>query len=575
MKKHLFFHFFLSTLFCFNLYTVNLTAAIPDDGNVRTFIETTNVTAGNLTINNYLGSHVFVSLAGTISGTGTILGNLDVSNGAIIAPGNHIGQLNILGNYSQSNATYLVQINGLGQSSLINVGNSTTLGPDAKLAIVSIDGGVRANQPYPILHSDVGLNGIFSNLTFTNPLFVPTITYDPFNAYLSMSRPFSEIAANGNQQAVIDQLESIIYPTPAQTVTLTLLTALPANQAQKSLEQMSGEIYTNNLLINELASRKFIRRLFDPIRPMLSKIDCFEDGDYYRCYECDGLCYAYGDPLSSQKTENDFNTWLNVGGGQSILKHDHNAGGFKLGNVEVSLGGHAFLNECWTFGIGVGYEYDYTHFNIGGKGNSSTALIGLYSLYRPKTFYLLCDLIFGYNQTRIKRSIDFGELHFQATGKPKAYQGSFYAELGKNFHYGILNFQPFFGVEVIYYNSNKFSEGHADVFELRFKSKNATSSSSRLGVHFSSEGPGIVSFDFDIAWQCRFSSASNTLKAQFKDFGSIFTVHGVSLSRNSFDAEALISAQLNKTWSLYTEFSGQQWERAGTYSITGGVMAKW
>lgn len=388
--------------------------------------------------------------------------------------------------------------------------------------------------------------------------------------------PFDSIALNTNQQGVTTQLEGITFPTATQNLIISTLSLLPSDEAERSLEQMSGEVYTNSSLISGLASRKFIRRLYDPLRPLFKTTSCFEDGDYYKCYECDGLCYAYGEPLKAQFHDDDLTFWLNLGGGQSILKHDNNAGGFKLSNLEVNLGGHTALNHCWTLGAGIGYEYDYTHYNIGGSGNNSTMLIGLYSLYRPHTFYLLSDLVFGYNQSRIKRSIAIGDLSDKPHTNPKSYQGTFYIETGKRFDYGILGIQPFLGFEVAYFHGCQFSESHSDLdLQQRFKDSNQTNSSSRLGLHLSSNGPASLSFDFDIAWQYLFFTTSNSLRGQFKNFGDFFKVKGVKLSCSSFDAEAMVSAQLNDTWSLYTEFSGQRWERAATYSITGGFMGKW
>lgn len=384
------------------------------------------------------------------------------------------------------------------------------------------------------------------------------------------------LANNANQTSVLNHLIAGVNAHNLADITLfTALSQLPPPDAQRALEQMSGEAYTNIGLISELANRQFVRRLFDPLRPLLQNTSCFDEGNYYNCYEYDGLCYPYGEPLKTKRIEDDVAFWLDFGGGQTFLTQDHHARGFHLSHLEVSLGGHTSLNKFWTLGMGLGYEYDNTHHKVGGSGNNSTALIGLYSLYRPSTYYFICDLVFGYNQTEIKRRIDAGNLHWQDHAKPKSYQGTLYLEGGKNFFFSVVNFQPFIGLEVDFFNINKFSEHRISFLDLSFKNKNHRRASSRLGVHLSTSGLSVFSFDFDLAWQCLLNSTSDSLRAQFTDFGATFKVHGVSLSRNNFDAEVLVAAKLCDSISLYTEFSSQCWQRAATYTLTAGLMAKW
>ncbi|QLH34716.1 MAG: autotransporter-associated beta strand repeat-containing protein [Parachlamydiaceae bacterium] len=244
---------------------------------------TTSINQGKLTVNTILGGNVAVMAAGILSGNATIGNQLTVDG--IVSPGNSIGTIVVNGNYLQNaGSTYNVQINGQGQSSLLDIVGTATLNPGAGVNFVSLDGSVNPDVTYLILHADGGLTGTYSNVTSSNLMIVPSLFYDPNNVFANFKRSFVVVTATRNQREVALQLESIVNPDPAEEALLTAITNLSIPEAQKVLDELSAQQYTNLLMTSELANRQFIRRMFNAIRPSLVYNPCACTCDYLGQY---------------------------------------------------------------------------------------------------------------------------------------------------------------------------------------------------------------------------------------------------------------------------------------------------
>ncbi|WP_266171108.1 autotransporter outer membrane beta-barrel domain-containing protein [Dyella subtropica] len=74
---------------------------------MHTYIGTTTIEAGQLAVNGSITSPVMVSAAGTLGGSGTIVGN--VTNAGTVAPGNSSGTLTVKGNYIGQGGTLQIE----------------------------------------------------------------------------------------------------------------------------------------------------------------------------------------------------------------------------------------------------------------------------------------------------------------------------------------------------------------------------------------------------------------------------------------------------------------------------------
>lgn len=513
------------------------------------FLGTTTINQGLLLVNSFLGGSVNVSSLGSLGGTGTILGN--VTNNGIVKPGNSIGTLTINGNYVQSaTGIYEVEIDGFGDGDLLEIGGSASLA--GSLVIIPLGNTADFSQTYTILEAGNGVSGVFTNVTTTNPLFVPTVEYFPNEVVLSVQSVFNAVAINHNEREVANQLNSITNPTAAQQAILTQLSLLAGNpgtvdQIKKALDQMSGEQYTNCLIMSELASRQFLRRLYDPLREISA---------------CTPCCSTAID------------TWFEVGGGHTNLSHDRHAEGFKMDSYEITLGAQKSLNSCWTAGVAGAYQHDKVHDHVGGSGKNSFGMVAAYGLFRPCSYYLLGDLVFDIGYSKVRRSIDVGTIHLTARSQPKSLLTTLYVEAGKDFTCNCFLFQPFIALECNVFRNKKLQEHGAAPLNLRIDSKTQTNAYSRLGLHLTSCG-SCWKVNFDLAWQYRLTSLDTKIRDRFIEFGHTMDIMGVAIPRTSFDAAAEFSLMLQGNWELFAEFAGQRWSRLSTYSALGGLKFSW
>lgn len=521
------------------------------------FVGNTNVNAGKLALNNTLGGNSFVNSGGTLSGTGLVGGNLMVNSGGIVAPGNSIGTLNVAGTYTQMpNSTLQVEVNGSGSASNLLVAGQTSINVGANVNVVPTVVQLAPNTSFtaPIVTSATGVSGTYSTVTSTNPLIAVSVNNDPNNIFLTWTNTFSLIGTTSNQRAVTDQLQTLVNPSVEEFSVLAALALLPENEQQRALQQLTAQPYANLLLSAELANHKFIQRIYNPLRLLVTSHPC-----------CVSECYDYCN----------FDTWFDAGWTHSHLKGNRNSRGFDVKGYEISLGSHVTVDNCWTIGLAGSYEKDHLRYQVGGKGRNNTYLGAVYTLFRPADFYFLGDVVFGYTQNKVKRHIDIGDFHFKARSRPNVYQGTAYLEAGRDFALDCFLFQPFIGVEGSYLRHDHINEHRSNtLFAVNVRNRTYGTASSRLGLHLLTE-LSCFKFYVDAAWQYRLTSRHNDSRQQFRDFGDAFTIKGIPLDRSSLDAAINLSATVVDGWEIYTEAQGQFWRTASSYSILAGMNIGW
>lgn len=522
------------------------------------FAGTTNIFAGNFAVNSFLGGNVFVKTGGMVSGTGKILGNLHAANGALVAPGNSIGVLNVGGNYTQAaNSTFFVEVDSAKNASKLIVDGQVSLNQGSNLLVQSDFVQMPRNSvaTAKILESPTGISGTFSNVSSLNPLLFVNTLYEPNAINIVWGNKFSKIGKTSNQIKVTDELQTIQHPSLNNLAILSALATDTPKHQQRALNQLIAQPYANLLVTAEVTNHKFIKRLYNPLRLLMTS---------HPCCSADSCC----------STGCMVDTWIDSGWDRSNFRGNRNARGFSLKGFEVTLGSQVTVDNCWTMGAAACYERDHIHYKVGGKGISNTYLGGLYTLYRPSDFYVLSDLVLGYTQSKLKRHVDFGSYHFSNHGKPDIYQGTLYVEAGQDFGVDCFLFQPFVGIEAGYFRHDHIYERNSNLFSVSVKNKTHGAASSRLGVHFLTEFSCFKLF-FDSAWQYRMSSLHNRSIQHFQHFGKDFKIVGIPFARSSFDTALNLSATLVDGLEVYVEGEGQWWKDASTFSVLGGFIIAW
>lgn len=395
-----------------------------------------------------------------------------------------------------------------------------------------------------------------------------------FNECSATPPPY--LAATSNQQLVADQLETITTPTGSQILFLTQLDQLNVKETQKVLSQLSGQQYTALFTGTEIINRQFIRRLYDPLRPIISNPLSYEDDVY-------DLCSADG-----------VKAWIEGTVNRSFLNGNKNASGFKMSGYDISGGAYKRLSSTWTLGAGLCYAIDHFHYNVGGSGKTNTVLGAVYTLYRPAHYYILADVTFGAGTNDLHRKIQFRnafispdstlyrDVKYTMHSRPNITQTAFYGELGVDWNFNCFLLQPFVGFEANRFKRNcKIEKGEfpsrlSAPMRLTVEGKSATNMYSRLGLHLTTpENCYDLTCAFDLAWQYRWNSAHNHLSVRFLEFGDSFNITGVPDERNSLSMAFTVWSEIFEGWTLYVGASGERWKRVSNYDFTAGLIFDW
>lgn len=530
------------------------------------FTGLTSVNQGVLALNALLGGNMDVNNGGTLAGIGTVGSNLTIKNGGTISPGNGSpGTLHVGGNFTQnSGSTYVVHLDFLGNSSLIDVNGTATLnGGDV---LVSPNSCFNIYQEYVILNADQGRTGEYDSVTgYFNTAYPykPLLFYTDNQVLLEIVPAFLECVTGHcsiNQRQIAAQFDAIndLKNIPADLLNIlnTLLT-IPAPEICCVLDQLSGEAYASNFVTSELINRQFIRRLYDPIRRIVT--------NYPFCNPCNEV---------DTMVTNCADFWIEASGGQICSSRRGGIHGFTMDGFEVTGGIQKTFSNSITAGAAVSFEYDTTHFHRHHNAKTYTAFGGLYGLYTGSCGYLLGDIAYGYSQHKLDRSIQFATYDFKAKGRPSISEVTAYTEAGTDYFFFNALVQPFVALEVDYFNRCRFNEKEASHFNLHFRNIDYTNAFSRVGFHITNS---ICNFDFsaDLAWQCRLNHRSYRNTSEFEGFGSAFDIFGAPIARSSFDGAFTASSALNDNFRVYAEVSGQVWSHLSTYNVVAGLEAFW
>ncbi len=515
---------------------------------VNTYTGLTTVQEGILVVNGSLAGDVLVNPLGTLKGNGTIGGTF--TNMGVVSPGESIGTLTV-GNYINNNGIYTVEVNELGQSDLIDASGTATLN-GGTVVVSSSDGTFRFQQPYTIVTAVGGVEGTFTKAT-SSAFIKPTLTYDPDNVYLTLQSALSNAAEKCNQFGVATNLDNIVKPNAAQTLLISTLVTLPLETVQEALESLSGFQYTNDVLMTNISTSRFLRRLYDPLRSLVTESD--------HCSPCDIPC-------------NEWTPWLETGYGFTNL-HGRTAHKLNLDSYQLTGGIQKTLCNHLTFGLAGSYEYGNIKYHDG-RANRNSAFASIYGLYRPQVFYGLFDIVYGYASNRLKRTIDVGNLQYKGRSKSNFNLFTSYGEVGFDLDTNCVLIQPFLGIQIGKNWRGRINENHAKGWDLTIHKHEWSITSSRLGLHLSTCNLyDCFDASFDAAWNQLLSSSKNSTVGRFKEFGDAFPICGNRLDNYSFDSALIFTAYLCDSLKGYFELDGEWWEHAATFNVIGGIEFFW
>lgn len=521
----------------------------------------TTVQEGTLILTGSLGGAVNVDVNGILKGNGYVAGN--VLNTGTIAPGESIGTIHFLSGFTNNNGNYEVEVSGTGLSDLIQVTGDANI--NGGLVIVSsVDGTYKFQDRYTIVETSGQRIGEYSGVIAVSSLVQPVITDDTQHVYLTLFTNIARAAQTRNQLAIATLLDDILDPNQQQNILLSELVGLSMAEAREGLDSLSGYQHAADLITTTIINRQFIRRLYDPIRSIVTtEPNCCCDNDNNDW---------------SNDCDQDFTAWMDVGGTFMNIRGHNQDPGLTAQGYNITAGIQKTLCQEWTFGVAGAYEQDHLNFKeSGGSERCNTWLFGLYGLYRPSCFYGLVDFAYGNSCNHMNRSINVGSLHYKAKSNPDTQQYTFYGELGTDFNFFNTLVQPFIGIETGTLYRKHVNESFANGWGLDVNKRHRSITTTRLGVHLTSNDLMDCgsSLSLDLAWNCMVSNVKNQIHEQFIEFGDPFAINWTEFNRNSINYGITFSMPFGCNWRGYIEGTGESWSHANVFDVVGGLEYCW
>ena len=498
-------------------------------GNGAAFTGATSVLGGTFSANGILGGTLTIASGATLKGVGTI-GSTVLSSGATVAPGNSIGMLSVAGNFTFApGSTYQVETDAAGNSDLLRVSGTATLGGASVMALAA-NGTYAPTTTYTILTSGNRV-GTFGTVTSNFAFLIPTLTYDPTNVFLTLTRNninFQSVGSTPNQSAtgagVQSQGAGALYDAVVQ---------LNAVAAQSAFDQLSGEIHAS------------------------AKTAMLEDSRFAREASMDRVRQAQGgmpSGITVQDKGNGTTTWARVFGSKGDIAGDGNSARLNRDVAGFFAGADTMVDNGWRAGGMVGYsKSDINALNDTAKIDSYH--VGVYGGNQWDNTALRVGAGYSWNKLDTNRTVAFTGFADSPKARYNASTAQIFGEIGQKMDAGSIALEPFAGLAYVKVNSKGFNES-GGAAALHSGGGSTDSTFSTLGVRASTSLSESTKLRGMLGWRHAFGGTMPTSSNAFAT-GQSFTVAGVPLAKNVAVVEAGVEMQLQKNMALGMSYSGQ------------------
>lgn len=514
------------------------------------FTGAVNVTGGRLVVNGLLGGgQITVSNGGTLGGNGMI-GSLAANTGSIIAPGNSIGTLNVAGNIAfNAGSIYQVEVNAAGQSDKIVAGGTATINGGSVQALAG-SGNYASATTYTILTANGGRTGTFTEGVTSNLAFLdPSLSYDPNNVYLTMTRnniDFAGVGTTPNQIATGGGVETLGFGNPIYNAVLNL----SAPQAQYAFNQLSGEIHASAKTAMIEDSRFLRSAVNDRLRAAFGDVDA-SDGNV--------VTYDGGKPRAVAANTDGGAVWGQAFGSLGHWNSDGNAAKFDRSIGGFFMGTDAPAFDTWRFGAVAGYSR--TSFNAKDRHSSGTSdnySGGLYGgtqwgdlAFRTGTTYTLSDI-------NTSRRVNFAGFGDSLSGYYRAGTTQVFGELSYKMQAGNVALEPFANLAYVNLHTDGFSE-KGGVAALMSQSTSTDATFTTLGLRpstgFDLNGMAVTAKGM-IGWRQVFGDTTPNSVMSFAG-SALFSIGGVPIAKNAAVVDLGLDMRLSTNTTLGVSYGGQ------------------
>jgi outer membrane autotransporter protein len=530
----------------------------------------TLVQSGTLSVNGTLQSQVDVNAGAVLSGTGRILGPVNL-NGTL-APGNSVGTLQVTGNLTVApGAIYQAQVD-TNSADLIRVGGTATL--SGGTVVASVGNNPVLGRLNRILSAGGGVLGTFANVTYGDLAFIlPSLIYDSNDVFLTLARNgtvFASVAQTPNQVATANAIGA---GPVGNDLDLALL-GQSASGARKAFDALSGEIYASTqtvMLADSLYLRESVlgRMRQASFGGAIGPMAAFASGGPTLAFVDESRISLF--PFKNSRLSDagvhqpDTTFWTQGAGAWGSSDSDGNAA-----EVNRTLAGFfCGVDRRTVSNLLAGFAGGYTNSSLdisdrASSTNINTAHLAGYVGVNNGPWNLRTAATASFSGLETSRSIVFPGFVGTANADNKAITSQIFGELGYGVAFGQVAAEPFARLAFVHLNTENFTETAGTGFRggvLRGSGSSDDIGYSTLGgrvaTSFTLPRDTVLTLRVSAAWEHAFDSITPTTALAFQNTGSSFTTAGVPLARDSALIESGLEMQLNPQTKFGLSFSSQ------------------
>jgi uncharacterized protein with beta-barrel porin domain len=539
-------------------------------------------------------------IGGTLSGHGTVVGDVTIENGGALFPGGSIGTLTIVNGplTFQPGSTYLVQI-------APGAGNNSATAVIGAPATAVINGGTVLALPllghygatsYEIITTTGGMSGTFAGVGFASAFTytgTASLSYDGLDAFLNLTDGFALFTPTGlnqNQQSVVNGINGSILSGVTPPSQFQNLTSLTGGTLLNALSQLSGENSTGLQTSALQAGNAFLGLLLNPY--VDGRGDGFAPAIPFAAEQRPELpdgALAFNKFVKANPRDAtlgsvpQFRVWGAAYGGSGTIDGDAAAGTQKTtaSDAAFAAGVDYLLSPNTTVGFALAGGGTSWGLSGGlGDGRSDMFQAGVYARQRFGDAYLSGALAYSFHDVTTTRSVtiagtDTLQGRFQANGLGARIEGGYHVAIPfvRVTPYGAVQVQsiflPAYG-ETAIAGSNQFA--------LNFASQTFTATRTEIGAWFDHtfvDRGHLWTVYGRLAWAHDFGNTPSTTAIFQALPGSNFIVNGAVPNADSALVTAGAKYDLMNGWSFLARFDGEFSSNTSIYSGTGMVRKTW
>jgi len=544
----------------------------------NTYTGLTTVQAGTLWLQGVMRtSAITVASGATLRGAGAVVGDVIISNGGTLAPGNSPGTLTSTGNVTMATgANYSADIDGGAYSAFGGAGSYDRLALIGASSVFSAAGtlspklrgitGAATNSYTPSIGDTFKIvtantiAGNFSSVSQPTTGMLPNsrfdVLYNTSDIELVVTpESYQQFAQTAGARLNVVNIAGVLdagRPAAGSRATGDLgnlfndIYGLKSGQLPAALESLGGEIHAD-LVVSSLDNRR------------LGRATAMKR-------------------LSSARTDlakHDSNVWVQLISRTEYVNADLVAGGYSNRAYGYAFGGDYLITDNLRLGLGHANVSSVVNAGTSGIARDNSKQVFVYGSWEPAADYFIdADIAYGWNGYNIQRSVALRTGTYSYSSHDKTYNWAADMSFGRRLMADGYIIEPSMGIRWDQMNRGAVSETGNSIAALSLTAKQDESVQGKAGVSLSRAFP-----DGDLEWVPEvhgYFLPRLSGNAMFIQRAKIAGLNIATSSVQDSSGSALLGSgvrlNLSSTAHLFLDYDAQlQGSQSAIHSVSGGL----